>query len=116
MERNLGVRFFCCVFLSFTGFSKTSGRYNLYTSESRRLQWIGKPEVRVKCVCQGCDNGWMSAIENENKPHMLAMINDKPTVLAPSQQKLLTRWAILKAMVRTERDAGRARQLEHFAR
>jgi len=41
----------------------------------------------------------MSDIENENKPHMLAMMNDKPTVLEPKQQKLLTRWAILKAMV-----------------
>jgi len=30
---------------------------------------------------------------------MLAMMNDKPTVLEPSQQKLLTRRAILKAMV-----------------
>ncbi len=62
-------------------------------------KWVVKPEVRVKCVCQKCNNGWMSAIENENKPHMLAMMNDKPTVLEPSQQKLLTRRAILKAMV-----------------
>jgi hypothetical protein len=30
---------------------------------------------------------------------MLAMMNDKPTVLEPRRQKLLTRWAILKAMV-----------------
>jgi hypothetical protein len=41
----------------------------------------------------------MSAIESENKPHMLAMMNDKPTLLLPIQQKLLTRWAILKSMI-----------------
>lgn len=41
----------------------------------------------------------MSDLEGENKPHMFAMMNDKPTVLTPTQQKLLTRWAILKAMV-----------------
>jgi hypothetical protein len=41
----------------------------------------------------------MSAIESENKPHMLAMMNDKPTLLLPTQQKLLTRWAILKSMI-----------------
>jgi hypothetical protein len=62
-------------------------------------KWVDNPEVRVKNVCQKCNNGWMSDIENENKPHMLAMMNDEPTVLAPKQQKLLTRWAILKAIV-----------------
>jgi|SRR5271169_2007089 len=62
-------------------------------------KWVDNPEVRVKCVCQKCNNGWMSDIENENKPHMSAMMNGKPTVLEPKQQKLLTRWAILKAMV-----------------
>jgi hypothetical protein len=60
---------------------------------------VDNVEIRIKCVCQNCNNGWMSAIEGENKPHMLAMMNDKPIVLMPAQQKLLTRWAILKAMV-----------------
>jgi hypothetical protein len=41
----------------------------------------------------------MSDIENENKPHMLAMMNDRAIALTPVQQKLLTRWAILKAMI-----------------
>ena len=62
-------------------------------------KWVDKPEVRVKCVCQKCNNGWMSDIENENKPHMLAMMNGEPIVLESQQQKLLTRWAVLKATV-----------------
>lgn len=62
-------------------------------------EWVDNPEVRIKCVCQKCNNGWMSDIENENKPHMLAMMNDRQVLLTPIQQKLLTRWAILKAMV-----------------
>jgi len=62
-------------------------------------KWVDDPEVRIKCVCQKCNNGWMSAIESENKPHMLAMMNDKPTLLLPTQQKLFTRWAILKSMI-----------------
>src|SRR5580692_7619125 len=57
------------------------------------------PEVRIRCVCHTCNNGWMNDIEGENKPHMLAMMNDRTTVLDPPAQKLLTRWAILKAMV-----------------
>lgn len=62
-------------------------------------KWVDDPRVRIKCVCQNCNNGWMSDIEGENKPHIFAMMNDKPTVLTPMQQKSLTRWAILKAMV-----------------
>lgn len=60
---------------------------------------VKNPEVRMKCVCQKCNNGWMSDVESENKPHMLAMMNDKAIVLQPVQQKLLCRWAALKAMV-----------------
>lgn len=70
-----------------------------YTLGKTFAKWIEKPEVRIKAVCHTCNNGWMSNIEGENKPHMLAMMNDKPTVLTPEQQKLLARWAILKAMV-----------------
>lgn len=62
-------------------------------------KWVDNPEVRIKCVCQRCNNGWMNEIEGENKPHKLAIMNDKQTVLTPMQQKSLTRWAILKAMV-----------------
>src|SRR5579872_2842607 len=58
-----------------------------------------KPEIRIRCVCHKCNNGWMNDVEGENRPHMLAMMNDKPTVLSPPTQKLLTRWAIMKAMV-----------------
>ena len=62
-------------------------------------KWVDNPEIRMRCVCQKCNNGWMSDIESENKPHMLAMMNGKAIVLEPTQQKLLTRWAILKAMI-----------------
>jgi hypothetical protein len=61
--------------------------------------WKEGPEIRVKCVCQRCNNGWMSDLENENKPHVGAMIHDEPTTLEPWQQKLLARWAVLKAIV-----------------
>lgn len=64
-----------------------------------KSEWIDNSRVRVKAVCKKCNNGWMSDIEGENKPHMFAMMNDKRTVLEPVAQKLLTRWAILKAMV-----------------
>jgi len=29
-------------------------------------KWVDDPEVRIKCVCQKCNNGWMSAIGGIN--------------------------------------------------
>jgi hypothetical protein len=61
--------------------------------------WSDKPEVLVKCVCDQCNNGWMSRLESLNKPHMHSMMHDTPVALSPTQQKLLTRWAVLKAII-----------------
>ena len=69
------------------------------TQGKRKSEWIDSCKVRVKCVCQKCNSGWMSDIEGENKPHMRAMMNDELTVLTPTQQRSLTRWSVLKAMV-----------------
>lgn len=41
----------------------------------------------------------MSDLENSNKPQIRAMMHDKPINLGPAQQKLLARWAVLKAMI-----------------
>jgi hypothetical protein len=41
----------------------------------------------------------MSDLENEIKPHIYAMMHNQRTTLVPAQQKALSRWAILKAMV-----------------
>jgi hypothetical protein len=62
-------------------------------------KWVDNPEVRIKAVCQKCNNDWMNDLETANEPHIRASIHDKSIVLGPAQQKLLTRWAILKAMV-----------------
>lgn len=62
-------------------------------------KWVEDPEVEIGCVCQKCNSSWMSDIETENKPQISAMINGEAVTLDPLQQKLLTRWATLKAMV-----------------
>jgi hypothetical protein len=41
----------------------------------------------------------MSDLETGNEPHMRPMMHDEPIVLEPIQQKLLARWAVLKAIV-----------------
>lgn len=74
------------------------------------------PEVLVRCVCQRCNNGWMSDFENENKPHISAMMHDHPITLEPLQQKSLTRWAILKAMILDAANRQRPRFYGEFER
>jgi hypothetical protein len=49
----------------------------------------------------------MSDLENLNKPHIGSMMHDKPITLEPAQQKLLARWAVLKAMVIEATNRGR---------
>lgn len=57
------------------------------------------PAVLVNCVCQPCNNGWMSDLENESKPFIYPMLHGSGITLSPAAQKLLTRWAVLKTMV-----------------
>jgi hypothetical protein len=60
----------------------------------------GHPTTRkVKCVCKQCNNGWMSGLETENKPHLERMLQGRRTSLDVAQQLSLTHWITLKMMV-----------------
>lgn len=50
---------------------------------------------KVKSVCQGCNNGWMSEIENKVKPYLGAMAKGTkiPTELDSEKQRDLALWA-----------------------
>jgi hypothetical protein len=65
----------------------------------RHSAWVKNPNVKVKCVCATCNNGWMSRVEESNKFAIRAMINDDPCGLTKRDQEKLSRWAMLKAMV-----------------
>lgn len=58
---------------------------------------IATKRTAVRCVCQKCNNGWMSELENEIKPVLAPMINGYRTLLTPDEQMTLARWASLKA-------------------
>lgn len=59
-----------------------------------------KLETKVGMPCEACQNGWMSALENEVKPFLTGMVfpGDK-TPLNSGHQLALVRWAIKTAMV-----------------
>lgn len=55
--------------------------------------------VKVRCVCEGCNGGWMKALEDSVVPTVGRMLNRDTVALDVLQQHDIARWAVLKAMV-----------------
>lgn len=55
----------------------------------------------IKRICTGCNNGWMSALENEVKPLLLRHLDDpyQPFDFSSSEAHLLSQWSIMKCML-----------------
>jgi hypothetical protein len=58
-----------------------------------------RPELTVRCVCESCNNGWMSDLENETKPWLEPMLRGERTLLDLTSQARLTLWLVKTAMV-----------------
>jgi hypothetical protein len=57
-------------------------------------EWRDIPfNLVVRAVCEPCNTGWGSEIENEVKPILMPLIADQPILLDPSQQASLAVWA-----------------------
>jgi hypothetical protein len=54
---------------------------------------------RVKVVCAGCNNGWMSRLEKENQPFLEAALNGRGRVLHRDGQRALAAWAFKTVLV-----------------
>ena len=55
-------------------------------------------QIRVVCGVR-CNSGWMSALENKVKPILIPLMLGQPLVLSIEDQRILSRWFALKAMV-----------------
>jgi hypothetical protein len=60
---------------------------------------MAKPKLPLKWLCATCNNGWMSRLENEAKPVLEFMFDDKLKDIDASSQSTLARWAVKTAMV-----------------
>jgi hypothetical protein len=56
-------------------------------------------KLRLRCVCIPCNNGWMSALENDAGKILAVLARDIALPLSPEQRALIARWAVLRAMV-----------------
>jgi hypothetical protein len=55
--------------------------------------------LKFRCVCESCNHGWMSTLENESKPILNPLLHDVPAPLAAAEQAIVARWAMKTAMV-----------------
>jgi hypothetical protein len=62
--------------------------------------WLQKsPSVKVKYVCECCNNGWMSQLEGKVKPVVKALLGPKSAFIDSQQQATLGVWSVKNAMV-----------------
>jgi hypothetical protein len=54
---------------------------------------------RIRVVCTTCNNGWMSQLEDRVKPLLLPGLTGKDVSLRATDQKALSEWTFVKALV-----------------
>jgi hypothetical protein len=65
------------------------------------------PEIKVKSVCVGCNNNWMSDLEKQAKPILNGMINGDPKTLTVEQQKIIVAWVLKCAILFDSQDGNK---------
>jgi hypothetical protein len=55
--------------------------------------------IRIKCLCDGCNRGWLKDVVDASVPFVAAMTQDIAITLDTSQQWTLAIWAMSRAMV-----------------
>lgn len=53
---------------------------------------------KLNCVCAGCNNGWMSRIEDTAKPHLIPMIRGQNHTLTGDGPRAVAAWLYLMAL------------------
>lgn len=54
--------------------------------------------VKVRVVCQACNNGWLSVLEGHAKPILISLIRGEKCRLGPDDLNILSTWAAKTAM------------------
>ncbi len=59
----------------------------------------GSSVLRIRTVCETCNNGWMSKLEQDTIPVLRPLLVDLSVRLSPEQQSLLASWAMKTGVV-----------------
>lgn len=69
-------------------------------SERIARTWSGDPTSRgIKAVCEKCNNGWMSQLEERAKPILIRLLSGGTRVLSREDQTILASWSAMHIMV-----------------
>jgi len=97
-------------YLHTAGFTRTAADTLAETPTVTTHQPGSVFNIRARAVCRECNNGWMSALEQQAKPLLLAMIGavqpGSAITLAPDQAATIATWAIKTAWMREESNPG----------
>jgi hypothetical protein len=75
-----------------------------------------QPKLTVKCVCEQCNNGWMSRLENRVRPHLEPLLTGQPRVLDAEAQTTISTWAVKTTMVLEGMDPDAKRNYSQLQR
>ena len=91
------------------------------THDAPKITQYVKPghsgSVKVRVVCEGCNNGWMAGLENRAKPVLKQLIRGESCRLGPEEQNILATWAAKTAMTaecKRTRPDGTTRQEREY--
>jgi hypothetical protein len=62
-------------------------------------KFLPDADIRIKRLCSRCNHGWMSALEEANKPLIGVLMDDIGLALAPQAQRLISAWTAKTSMV-----------------
>lgn len=60
---------------------------------------LRRPELRIRCVCHVCNNGWMSRLEGDTIPYLQPLLDGKAHSISPNAQASIALWAVKTAMI-----------------
>jgi hypothetical protein len=60
---------------------------------------VDRPELVIRCVCGGCNNGWMSRLQDGAKPIIERLWTSEEYSLDLHDRRTLASWAVMTSMV-----------------
>jgi hypothetical protein len=54
--------------------------------------------MKLRVVCDSCNNGWMNRLEGEVRPTLEPLLRGTRSVLTPKNQNTLARWIVMKCI------------------
>jgi hypothetical protein len=91
-----------------TGYTSLSATIHERYSEPRREKGSGDLRSRrLRVVCEDCNTGWMSRLQENTKPHLLPLIHGQSASLTADVQTLVAAWIGMFTIVAEHFDLDR---------